>query len=49
MNTGPGATGLLWLWAVVAELGPGDSPEPPSRPAPTRDHEIGVPIATPIS
>ncbi len=34
MNTGPGATGLLWLWAVVAELGPGDSPEPPSRPRP---------------
>jgi len=32
MNRGPGAAGLLWLWAVVAELGPGDPPEPPSRP-----------------
>jgi hypothetical protein len=30
MTTGPGAAGLLWLWAVVAELGPGDRPEPES-------------------
>lgn len=25
MNTDPGATGLLWLWATVASLGPGGS------------------------
>jgi hypothetical protein len=23
MSAGPGAAGLLWLWSVVAELGPG--------------------------
>ncbi len=34
MTVGPGAAGLLWLWATVAELGPGDSPEPPSRTVP---------------
>ena len=33
MSTGPGAAGLLWLWATVAELGPGDPPEPPPRAA----------------
>jgi len=27
MNTGPGAAGLLWLWAMVAELGPSDPAE----------------------
>jgi hypothetical protein len=32
MNTSPGAAGLLWLWAMVTELGPGGPPEP--RPAP---------------
>ncbi len=35
MNSGPGATGLLWLWATVAGLGPGDPPEPP----PGCDHD----------
>jgi hypothetical protein len=25
MSVGPGAAGLRWLWAVVAELGPGES------------------------
>ena len=29
MNASPGAAGLLWLWAVVTELGPGGLPEPP--------------------
>jgi hypothetical protein len=38
MNPGPGAAGLLWLWATVAELVPGDPSEPPPRPAPDRDH-----------
>jgi hypothetical protein len=33
MSTGPGAAGLLWLWATVAELGPGDPPDPPPRAA----------------
>jgi hypothetical protein len=26
MNPGPGAAGLLWLWATVAEPGPGGHP-----------------------
>jgi hypothetical protein len=47
MNRGPGAAGLLWLWAVVDELGPGDPPEPPSRPAPGRDHDLGWPPGPP--
>ena len=33
MNTGPGAAGLLWLWATVADHGRGDDPERPSRAA----------------
>ena len=32
MKRGPGAAGLLWLWVTVAELGPGDPPEPPVHP-----------------
>jgi hypothetical protein len=40
MNPGPGAAGLLWLWATVAELGPGDPAEP--RPAP-RQGPAGCP------
>jgi hypothetical protein len=39
MTTGPGGAGLLWLWAVVAELGPGGPPDPPPRPAPDGDHD----------
>ena len=31
MSTGPGAAGLLWLWAAVADLGPGGEPEQPPR------------------
>lgn len=37
MNPVPGAAGLLWLWATVAELGSGAPPEPPPHPAPDRD------------
>jgi hypothetical protein len=32
VNTGPGTAGLLWLWAVVAELGPSDPQNPPPAP-----------------
>jgi len=32
MNTAPGALGLLWLWATVADLRPGGEPEPAARP-----------------
>jgi hypothetical protein len=39
MTTGLGAAGLLWLWAVVAELGPAEPPGPPSRPGSNRDRE----------
>ncbi len=41
MSTGSGAAGLLWLWATVADLGHGDDPERPFRPAADRDHEAG--------
>jgi hypothetical protein len=27
MSTGPGAVGLRWLWATVADLGPGSEPD----------------------
>jgi hypothetical protein len=43
MSVGPGAMGLLWLWAIVAELGPGEHPEPQSRPAPDRHHDLPGP------
>jgi hypothetical protein len=33
MTTGPGAVGLLWLWATVADYGRGDDPERPFRAA----------------
>ena len=33
MNAGPGAAGLLWLWAVVAEPGPGAPQSPPIPPS----------------
>jgi hypothetical protein len=33
MSTGPGATGLLWLWAAVAGLGGGGSGRARIRPA----------------
>ena len=33
MTTGPGAIGLLWLWATVADHGRGDDPERPFRAA----------------
>ncbi len=34
MSVGPGAMGLLWLWASVAQLGPGDHPGPHPAPRP---------------
>ena len=34
MNTGPGAAGLLWLWAAVADHGRGDDPDLGYDPAP---------------
>jgi hypothetical protein len=49
MNRGPGAAGLLWLWAVVDGLGPGDPQEPPSRPAPDREHGFRWPPGPPES
>ena len=33
MSTSPGAAGLLWLWATVADHGRGGDPERPSRAA----------------
>jgi hypothetical protein len=45
MSTRPGAAGLLWLWGTVAELGPRDPPEPPSRPAPDSDPGSRLPGA----
>jgi hypothetical protein len=49
MNRGPGAAGLLWLWAVVDERGPGDTIEPSSRPPPDRDHDLRRPPGPPES
>ncbi|HEY2307332.1 MAG TPA: hypothetical protein VGI05_15760 [Streptosporangiaceae bacterium] len=48
-RAGPGAAGLLWLWSVVAALGPGDPPDPPSWPALNRDHDFREPIGPPKS
>jgi hypothetical protein len=45
MNTDPGAAGLLWLWAVVAELGPGDPPEPQRGPGGPAGPRQGVSAA----
>jgi hypothetical protein len=46
-RAGPGAAGLLWLWSVVAELGPGDPLDPPSWLALNRDHDFRWPIGPP--
>ena len=40
-GAGPGAAGLLWLWATVADHGPGAGPVGPSRPAAGQDHGAG--------
>jgi hypothetical protein len=42
MSTSPGAAGLLWLWAAVAELGPGDPQS--SRPAQRPIVIMGAPL-----
>ena len=45
MSTGPGAVGLLWLWAAVADLGPGRGPEHPAQAPAAMIMEIRAPRA----
>jgi hypothetical protein len=33
MTASPGAVGMLWLWAMVADLGSGAEPEHPADAA----------------
>jgi len=49
MSAGPGAAGLLWLWAAVADLGHGDDQErrPAQRPARTPGGRAGECPANP--
>jgi hypothetical protein len=41
MSAGPGAAGLAWLWAMVADHAHGNGPECLPCPAPGRDHDLG--------
>ena len=49
MTTGPGAIGLLWLWATVADHGRGDGLERPSRAAAELPPRIAAPAPRQIA